>query len=221
MGVVNVSREEHSGVHLAPIGTHLLAVFTTSVEVGDLVGSENVMHILGELSFQRGHDGELLTDENLGEQFMCSGEDHGLLLEVLDMGTLGEELGHIAHLVAGLTRKHLAGAGEDGGAHEHRHIGQVGDEFLHQREVLGAVVLGRHVDLQERDIDITQVIVVALVRVTDEQFALRVVMLQPVFQGSAHEATSNNSNLNHLFMNILNCFYLLFISAYVPFRTKS
>ena len=147
MGVVNVSREEHSGVHLAPIGTHLLAVFTTSVEVGDLVGSENVMHILGELSFQRGHDGELLTDENLGEQFMCSGEDHGLLLEVLDMGTLGEELGHIAHLMAGLLGESIAGAREDGGADKHRHIGEFLDELRHEAEVLSAVVLGGDMNL--------------------------------------------------------------------------
>ena len=94
-------------------------------------------------------------------------------------------------------------------AHEHGHIGQVGDEFPHQREVLRAVVLGRHVDLQERDIDIAQVIVVALVRVADEQFALRVVMFLTVFQGSAHQATSNNSNVNHLFVNILICYFPL------------
>ena len=120
----------------------------------------------------------------------------------------GMEFVHITHLMAGLAREHLAGAGQDGGAHEDGHIGQVGNEFLHQRKVLGAIVLGRHVDLQERDINITQVIVVTLVRVADEQFALRVVVFQLIFQGSTHEATSNNSNVNHLFVNIIICYCL-------------
>ena len=54
VGVVDVAREEHSGVHLAPVGTHLLAVFATGVEVGDLVGPEHVVHILGELGLEGG-----------------------------------------------------------------------------------------------------------------------------------------------------------------------
>ena len=99
--------------------------------------------------------------------------------------------------MAGLLGEALTGAGKDGGAHEHGHIGQVGDEFLHQREVLRAIVLGRYVDLQEGNIDTTQVIIVTLGRVADEQFALWIVMLQPVFQGSTYEAASNNSNVNH------------------------
>jgi len=53
--------------------------------------------------------------------------------------------------MAGLAGEHLDSDGQDGGAHEHGHIGQVGDELLHQCEVLRAVVFGRHVDLQERD----------------------------------------------------------------------
>ena len=208
IGVVDVAGEEDAGVDLAPVGSHLLAVFAAGVEVGHIVGSEHVVHILGQLGLQRGHHGEFLPHEDLGEQFVCSSEHHSLLAEVLEEGALGEELRHIAHLVAGLTQEHLAGAGQDGRTHEHGHIGQVGDEFLHQREVLRAVVLGRHVDLQERDIDITQVIVVTLVRVADEQFAPRVVMFLPVFQGSAHEATSNNSKVNRLFVNILICYCL-------------
>ena len=35
-------------------------------------------------------------------QLVRAREDHGLLLEVLDMRALGEELGHVAHLVASL-----------------------------------------------------------------------------------------------------------------------
>ena len=217
VGVVDVAGEENAGVDLAPVGSHLLAVLAASIEVGHLIGSENVMHILSQFGLQWSHHGELLTHENLGKQFMCTSEDHSLLLEVFDKGSLREELRHITHLMACFAGEHFAGTRENGGAHEHGHVGQVGDEFLHQREVLRAVVLGRHVDLQERDINITQVIVVALVRVADEQFALRVVVFQPVFQGSAYEATSDNSNVNHLFVNILNCFYLLIITICFSF----
>lgn len=52
VGVVDVAGEEHAGVYLAPVASHLLAVFAASVEVGYLVGSEDVVHILGELGFE-------------------------------------------------------------------------------------------------------------------------------------------------------------------------
>ena len=124
VGVVDVAREEHAGVYLAPVATHLLAVLTASVEVGYLVGSEDVVHVLGELGFEWGHDGELLAHEDAGEEVLCSGEDHGLLLEVFDVGTLGEELWHVVYAMAGLLGEHVAGAREDGGAHEDRYVGQ-------------------------------------------------------------------------------------------------
>ena len=164
-------------MYFTPVSTHLLAVFAAGVEVGDLVGSKNIVHILGEFCLQRCHHSEFLAHENLGEQVLCASEDHGLLAEVLDEGALGEELGHIAHLMAGLLGEALTGAGKNGGAHEHGYIGQVGDEFLHQGEILRAVVLGRYVNLQESNINITQVIIVTLWRVADEQFALWIVML--------------------------------------------
>ena len=211
VGVVDVAGEQHTGMHLAPVGSHLLAVLAAGVEVGDLIGSEHVVHVLGELSLKRGHDGELLAHEDTGEQLMGPGEDHGLLAEVLKVGALGEELGHIAYLMAGLLGETVAGAGEDGGAHEDGHVGELGDKLLHQREVLRAVVLGGDVDLQERDIDSTQVIVVALGRVADEQFTLRVVVFQPIFQGSAYEAATDNSNINHCTV-ILN--FCLLLSNY-------
>ena len=135
---------------------------------------------------------------------MSAGEHHGLLTEVLKEGTLGEELRHIAHLMASLLGEAFTGAGKDSGAHEHGHIRQVGDEFLHQREVLCTIVLCRYMDLEESNVDVTQVIIVILVRVADEQLTLFVVF-QPVFEGSTHEATSDNSNVNHIFP----LFYLL------------
>lgn len=128
---------------------------------------------------------------------MCTGEYHGLFLEIFDMGAFGEEFGHIAYLMAGLLGEAVAGAGQNCGTHEHGHVGQVGGKFLHQGEVLCAVIHCGYVNLQNSNINITQIIIVTLWRVANEKLALRVIMLQPIFQGSAYEATSDNSNVNH------------------------
>ena len=122
VGVVDVAGEEHAGVYLAPVATHLLAVLAAGVEVGDFVGSEDVVHVLGELGFEGGHDGELLAHEDLGEEVLGSGEDHGLFLEVLDVGAFGEELWHVVYAMAGLLGEEVAGAWEDGGAHEDGYV---------------------------------------------------------------------------------------------------
>ena len=182
VGVVDIAGQQHAGMYLAPVSTHLLAVFTAGIEVSDLIGAKDIVHVLGEFCLQRGHHGELLTHKNLGEQFLCAGEHHRLLAEVFKESTLGEELRHIAHLMAGLLGEAFTGTGKDGGTHEHGHIGQVGDEFLHQRKILRTIVLGRYMNLQEGNIDTTQVIIVTLGRVADEQFALWIVMLQPIFE---------------------------------------
>lgn len=102
MGIVYITREQYTCMHLAPVGAHLLAVLAAGVEVGNLVGAEHIMHVLCELGLERRHHRELLAHEYLGEQLVRAREDHGLLLEVLDMGALGKELRHVAHLVAGL-----------------------------------------------------------------------------------------------------------------------
>ena len=52
VGVVDVAGEEHAGVYLSPIASHLLAILTAGIEVGYLVGSEDVVHILGEFGFE-------------------------------------------------------------------------------------------------------------------------------------------------------------------------
>lgn len=122
VGVVDVTREEHAGVYLAPVASHLLAVLTAGVEVGYLIGTEDVVHVLGELGFEWGHDGELLAHEDAGEEVLCSGEDHGLLLEVFDVGALGEELWHVVYAMASLFGEEVAGAREDGGAHENGYV---------------------------------------------------------------------------------------------------
>lgn len=207
VGVVDVAGEEDTCMHLAPVSTHLLAILTAGIEVSDLIGAKDIVHILGEFGLQWSHHGKFLAHEDLCEQFVSASEHHRLLLEVLDMSTLGEELRHIAHLMAGHLGEAFTGSGKDGGAHEHGHIGQVGDEFLHQREVLCAIFLCRHMNLQEGNVYLAEVIIISFGRVADEQFALRVIVFQPIFQGSAYEATSNNSNVDHVYI----CFivYLL------------
>ena len=128
---------------------------------------------------------------------MCSGEDHGLLLEVLDVGALGEELWHVVYAMAGLLAEEVAGARENGGAHEDRYVRKGRDELLHETEILCAIVLGRYVDLQEGDVDVCHRIVVTLGRVANEKFTLRIVVLQPILQGSTYETASDNSNVDH------------------------
>ena len=47
--VVDVAGQQHAGVHLAPIGSHLLTILAAGVEVGDFIGTKDIMHILGQL----------------------------------------------------------------------------------------------------------------------------------------------------------------------------
>ena len=39
-------------MYLTPVASHLLAVLAAGIEVGDLVGSEDVVHVLGELGLE-------------------------------------------------------------------------------------------------------------------------------------------------------------------------
>ena len=205
MGVIDITRKKHSGMHFAPVGSHLLAVFTAGVEVGDLVGAKHVVHILGELGLERGHHCELLADENLGEQILLTGEGHRLLLEILYMGALGKELGHVAHLVASLARKAVAGAGKNSSTDKDRYVRKLFDQFRHQSQILRAVIFCWHMNLKKCNIHIAQVIIITLRRITDEKLALRVVVFQPIFEGSAYEAASDNSNVNHCLVSIYYC----------------
>ena len=67
VGVVDIARQQYTCMHLAPVGTHLLAVLAAGIEVSNLISSKHVVHVLGQLCFQRGHDGELLANEDPGE----------------------------------------------------------------------------------------------------------------------------------------------------------
>ena len=61
VGVVDITRKLHACMYLAPVGTHLLTVFATGVEVGDLISTKHVMHVFGQLGLQRCHHCELLA----------------------------------------------------------------------------------------------------------------------------------------------------------------
>ena len=87
-----------------------------------------------------------------------------------------------------------------GGSYENWYVGEVLDEFLHEAEILCTVVFGAYMNLQERDINFFHVIVVTFSRVADEQFTFWIVVLQPILEGSTYEAASDNSNVNHCFV---------------------
>ena len=156
------------------------------------------VHILGELGLEGSHDGKLLAHENLGKQSLFSGEGHSLLLEILDIGTFAEELGHIVYFMACLPGEHITGARQDSRADEDRHVGKVADKLLHEAEVLCAVVLGRDVDLEESNVDTGQIIIIPLGGVADEELAVRIVVFQPILEGSADEAAADNSDVDHV-----------------------
>lgn len=147
VGVIDVTREKATRVNCAPVSSHLLAILTASIKIGHLIGSEHVVHILGKLSLKWGHDGELLADKDLSEEFEGSCKDHGLLLEVLDVSTLCEELWHVVYAMAGLFGEQLACARKNSGTHEDGNIWEITNKFLHECEVLCAIVFSAHVDL--------------------------------------------------------------------------
>ena len=49
VGIVDIAREKHTSMYLTPVTSHLLAVFAAGVEIGNLIGTEDIMHVLGEL----------------------------------------------------------------------------------------------------------------------------------------------------------------------------
>ena len=207
MGVVDVAREEAASVDLCPVGPHFLAILLDRVEVGDLVGAKDIVRVLREFGLERGHHRELLRGEDLSKKvevegrgrgiWKLYGEHHRLLFEVLDMRPLREELGHVAHLVSCLLREAIRGAGENRRPHKDWHIGELRDELLHERQVLRPVIFRRHMDLQEGDVDLREIVVVPLRRVGDEKPRLGIVLLEPVLEGSTHEAAADDADVDH------------------------
>ena len=197
MHVVNVARKQHARVDLRPVAAHLLDILLRRVEVCDLVRAEHIVDVLRELGLERGHHRELLAREHLDQEIDRTREHHRLLLEVLDVRAFREELWHVADLVSCLLREPVARTGQDRCTHEHRHIRQFADKFLHEREILRAIVLRGHMDLQEGDINAAQVVIVSLRRIAHEDLALLVVLLQPDLQRPADESASDNSDFDH------------------------
>lgn len=67
VGVVDVARKEATRMHLRPVRPHLLAVLLDGIEVGDLVGTEDVVRVFRDFGLERRHHGELLRGEDLDE----------------------------------------------------------------------------------------------------------------------------------------------------------
>ena len=67
VGVIDVAGEEDAGMNLAPVSSHLLTVLTAGVEVGHLVGTKHIVHVLGEFCLQGSHNSELLAHKDLGK----------------------------------------------------------------------------------------------------------------------------------------------------------
>jgi len=185
-------------MYFTPISAHLFAILTACVEVSYLICSKYIMHIFGQFCLQRCHHCKFFTNKNLGEQLMSSGKYHCLLFEVLNVSTLSQELRHIVHLMTSFLRKTVTCTRKNGSTNEYGHIRELCDKLLHQSQILCTIVLSGHVDLQKCNINIAQVIIITLGRVADEKITLWVVVFQPIFEGSTYEATSNNSNVNHI-----------------------
>ena len=208
--VVDVARQQAARVDLRPIGTHLFAILLHRVEVGHLVRAEDVVRILRDLRLKGGHHREPLAGEDPRQErqrrrVALDGEDHRLPPEVLDVRALRQELRHVEDAMPRLPREPRRGARQDRRAHEDGHVRQPLNQRPHQRQVLRAVVLGRHVDLKERDVDVAQVVVEALGRVAHAARAVRgVVLLQPRLQGAAHETAPDNADLDFLHSGFLH-----------------
>ena len=156
------------------------------------------MNVLRQLGFKRAHHRELLPGEHLDEKVNRAREHHRLLLEVLDVRPLRQKLRHIADLMSRLFREHVARPWQNRRPHKHRHIRQSPDELLHQGQILCPVILRRNMNLQERDINPAQVIVVPLRRIADKDLHILVILLKPCLEGSADEAAANNPYFYHL-----------------------
>lgn len=214
--VVDVARQQAARVDLRPIGTHLFAILLHRVEVGHLVRAEDVVRILRDLRLKGGHHREPLAGEDPRQErqrrrVALDGEDHRLPPEVLDVRALRQELRHVEDAMPRLPREPRRGARQDRRPHEHRHIRELPDQLLHKGQILRPVVLRRHMDLQERDIDCRKVVIVSLRRIRDVHLAiLRVVLLNPGLERPAHKPAPDYSDFD--FFTHLNLLPPMFVS---------
>lgn len=59
------------------------------------------------------------------------------------------------------------------------------------------VIFRRHVNLQERNVDVREVVIIPLRRVGDEKPRLWIILLEPVLKGSTYEAAADDADVDH------------------------
>ena len=179
MHLVDVPREENTGVDGLVVATVAAAVVGDGIEVGHLERAKDVVGILRNLGLEGGHAAEFLTNKDLAEQVDFARKNHRLGLEVLNIGPLREELRHEVDLAARLLGEALGSAGQDGRADKDRHVGEIFDKLGHQGEILGPVILRRNMKGDKDDIRRGQIVIHPLRRVADQHLHVGVVLLQP------------------------------------------
>lgn len=197
VGVVNVPGEENAGVHALVVCPKAAAVVGNGVEVGHLNRPKDVVGVFGNLCLEGGHVAELLTNENLGEEIEFAGEDHGLALEVFDVGALGEEFGHEVNLVPGLLGEALGGAWKNSRANEDGNVREAFDNLRGEGEVLRAVVFGGNMEGDEDNVGLGEVVIHPFGRVADENVDVGVVFFKPYFEGATDVTATNNTDIYH------------------------
>ena len=197
--IVDVAREKHALMDSRPVRAHPLAVVVDRVEVGHLVRAKDVVRVLRDLRFKRRHCRERLPLEDARQKLHGPREHHRLLAEVLNVRPLRQELRHEADLMPRLLREPVRRSRQDRRSHEHRYIREFANQLLHERQVLRPVILRRHMDLQERDVDLREIVIVPLRRIRDIHLALlRVVFLNPGLERPAHKPTADDANFDLL-----------------------
>lgn len=177
--LVDISREKDSSMDGLVIATVAAAVVGDGIEVGHLERAKDVVGILRDFGLKGGHAAKLFADENLAEQVDLTRKDHRLGLEILNIGSLCQELRHEVDLVTRFLGEAFRGAGQDGRADKDRHVRQLLDELGHQGEILRAVVLGRNMKRDKDDIRRGQIVIHPLGRIADQHLHVGIVFLQP------------------------------------------
>lgn len=179
MHLVDVPREENTGVDGFVVTAVAAAVVGHGIEIGHLERAEDVVGILCDFGLERGHAAEFLADKNLTEQIDFARKNHRLGLEVLDVGALRQKLRHEIDLVARFFGEALGSTRKDGRADEDRHVGEIFDKLGHQGEILGPVILRRNMKGDKDDIGRRQIVIHSLGRIADQHLHVGIVFLQP------------------------------------------
>ena len=179
MHLVDVPREENTGVDGFVVTAVAAAVVGHGIEVSHLEGAEDVVGVLGDLGLKGGHAAKLFADENLAEQVDLTRKDHRLGLEILNISPLCQELRHEVDLVTRFFGEALGSTRKDGRTDEDRHVGKLLDKLGHQGEILRTIILRRHMERDKDDIRRGQIVIHSLGRIADQHFHIGIVFLQP------------------------------------------